>query len=255
MRHRVSSWIFLALAVSNLFTAGCQNSDTAAEGLKWIEFPAADYSLGSMEEGAAYAPHTIHLDYFAMSSTETTVAEYCRYLNSTVSGRGHAHPQIVWDGNAYTPLQGKELDPIANITYAEASEYCVWLSERLGAAVRLPTEHEWEAAARGGIAGGRYPWGWGNPHGRAQFAAESACPAGSYSPNPAGVYDMAGNVFEYCLTDDSTDGKVKVRGGSWAEDNPDLLRVYRTTLVEKKYKGPDVGFRPLRISPLDRIYR
>ncbi len=95
--------------------------------------------------------------------------------------------------------------PVNNISWYEAYAYCKWLSAKTGKTYRLPTESEWEYAARGGLAGKKYPWGDSEPdgtycnYGLAGDGYENAAPVGSYPANGYGLYDMAGNVYEWCL--------------------------------------------------------
>ena len=124
---------------------------------------------------------------------------------------------------------------------ADAADYCRWLSEKSGETVRLPTEEEWEFAARGGIRRARYPWGWGSPDGRACYGARAVRRVASFQANPFGLYDMAGNVFEWCGP--AVGEQAPARGGSWAEKDPKFLRVFHRVLFPRDYRDADVGFR------------
>src|SRR5262249_21371013 len=84
----------------------------------------------------------------------------------------------------------------------DAAAYCAWLGEQLQRAVRLPTEAEWERAARGGVDGHRYPWGNDIDPSRANYLTDPAIkrqrgtrPTGTYPPNPFGLYDVGGNGY------------------------------------------------------------
>jgi sulfatase modifying factor 1 len=147
--------------------------------------------------------------------------------------------------------------------------YCRWLSEVTGEALRLPTEAEWEKAARGGLDGQPYPWGSGIEPSLANYLADSAAkrehgtrPTGTYAPNPYGLYDMAGNVWEWVSDWYSPDyyavsgnrdpqgpsgGKLRVlRGGGWVCDDVAMLRcAHRHTTPADTY-AYSVGFRLVR---------
>jgi formylglycine-generating enzyme required for sulfatase activity len=172
-----------------------------------------------------------------MYKYEVTVAQYRQFCQMT----GHEMPE--------EPSWGWQDDhPVVNVTWHDAMAYCAW------AGVRLPTEAEWEYAARGG-QGYLFPWGNDLP-GRGDrvgnVADEAAkkenpgwdifagyddgyvytAPVGSYEPNPFGVYDLAGNVWEWCSSQyqsypyRANDGRENIdkneqnmarvlRGGSW----------------------------------------
>lgn len=162
--------------------------------------------------------------------------------------------------NAFTSGPGKKEDrPIVAVTFADAGAYCEF------AGGRLPTEAEWEYAARGGKDGLLYPWGnelshdhanYGNVAGRDQW--RYAAPGGSFDPNPWGLYDMAGNVWEWCS--DWADGNYYlkspkkdppgppsgdariIRGGSWGF-GPRYLRVSARAMADPGSRGDGVGFR------------
>lgn len=196
---------------------------------------------GSRETGAAHAPRRVDVRPFRMGRCEVTVAEYADYLNAT----GAAPPggaQIVERGDRRVAARGFARRPVTHVSRADAEAYCRWLAAGTGVRVRLPTEAEWECAARGGIHGARYPWGWGDPRKRACFASSGAGRVGRYAPNAFGLYDMAGNVFEWCA-DGGAGGTAVVRGGSWAESDPRMLCVYRRVEMPAGYRDGDVGFR------------
>ena len=143
---------------------------------------------------------------------------------------------------------GRDGQPAICMTHHAAMEYCRWLSAKTGKVYRLPTEAEWEYACR---AGTKTAYSWGNdPEKLDEYAwdvnnAEKPMPVGKKKPNPWGLYDMHGNVAEWCLdhysadtyktysTDKPTVGPVilpdakeysyVVRGGSW-DDDPEKLR-------------------------------
>ena len=187
---------------------------------------------------------------FDLGRTETTVAEFVEYMNATGAVDFPETAQIVRrpDGG-YAAKPGADRQAVAEVTAAEAEAYCRWLSRKTGATVRLPTESEWEAAARGGVDGAPYPWGWGGrPPERAQFDAEGpAVRGGTFPANGFGLVDVAGNVSEWCAADpEGPKGQRAARGGNWAERNPEFLKIEHRQWVPADYRGRDVGFRALR---------
>ena len=120
-----------------------------------------------------------------------------------VPGANWRHPE-----GPQSSVRGREKQPVVHVAYEDAVAYAKWAQKR------LPTEAEWEFASRGGHAGERYVWGGKlQPHGHAEAnlwqgafpyhdtgadGFVSAAPVGSYAANPYGLYDMAGNVWEWC---------------------------------------------------------
>jgi hypothetical protein len=145
--------------------------------------------------------------------------------------------------------------PVVGVSYEEARGFASWLSGQLGVVKRLPTEDEWEKAARGGREV-IFPWGDESPNGgpsegaRANYNGEgrfdATSPVGSYEDgrNAYGIYDMAGNVWE--LTSTRRDnGSLIVKGGSWM-DGPADLRISNRREIDPSKGYADVGFRLIR---------
>jgi formylglycine-generating enzyme required for sulfatase activity len=184
---------------------------------------------------------------------ELTVWEYVRYLNEASRPAPTGMPQVAASQGRARPRAGAATQPVTHVSFDEARAYCRWRSEQSGRVTRLPTEAEWEYAARGGVRQARYPWGWGSPVGRACFAANRPGAFGRYPPNPYGLYDMAGNVYEWCLPEPGAadTNRCVARGGSWAERDPGMLTVFTRAWFDRDYRNADVGFRVLVEVPRD----
>ena len=133
---------------------------------------------------------------FAMSKYEVTFEDYDRFLKAKGGGRHDEALDMGW---------GRGRRPVIHVTRAHALGYAAWLSAETGARYRLPSEAEWEYAARAGTTT-RWPWGDEHVAGRAncgecgsRWDSERTAPAGSFPPNAWGLHDMAGNVHEMLL--------------------------------------------------------
>ena len=167
-----------------------------------VLIPAGEFEMGSNNADRDEKPvHTVYVDAFYMDIHEVTVGEYKRFLQET------GHRPLPTRFSKYFPT---DAHPVAGVSWHDAMAYAKW------AAKRLPTEAEWERAARGGLKGKMYPWGDAAPDGtQCNFADTNSyksyadhniddgyelnAPVGSYLPNPYGLHDMAGNVWEWCL--------------------------------------------------------
>jgi len=130
----------------------------------------------------------------------------------------------LWRDRRYPDRRGRH--PVVLISLADALAYARWLGELDGRRYRLPTEAEWEKAARG--ADGRYfPWGnrWRSEHANAENHVGGTTEVGSYpqAASPYGCFDMAGNVFEW-TSSEFTDGKTVMKGGGSWDDQPGTCR-------------------------------
>ncbi len=215
---------------------------------------------------------------FYLSIWETRVRDWDAFCQAT--GRGSAPPDF-----AQT-----EYDPVVKVSWQDASDFCVWLTteERRqgliseGENYRLPTDKEWSLAVglsdegggspeeRDGRQKGVYAWGkqWPPPPGAGNLADESAsrrrgpiiegyndgyaatAPAGSFPPNAAGVYDLSGNVWEWCEDLYKPGSRWGVlRGGSWANSNrAELLSSYRN-VIDRNERDVIYGFRCVLARP------
>lgn len=187
---------------------------------------------------------------FDMGRFEVMVGDFVRFLNAT-GGEGFSETvQIGRRANRrFAAARGASRQAVAEVTPAEAEAYGRWLSRETGRIMRLPKEAEWETAARGGVDGAPYPWGWGGPpEDMAQFDASGpASRVGRFPPNGFGLHDMAGNLYEWCAPEPGLpSGQRVARGGGWPERDPRRLRVDHRQPFPADYRGRDVGFRLLR---------
>lgn len=264
-----------------------------ADGAEVVRMPAGAFRMGSeageidaawrqfgwaeekKKQTAAELPaHRVELSAFLLYRHEVTVAQYRRFIQAT--GREMPDPpEWGWE----------DRHPVVNVSWDDASAYCAW------AGARLPTEAGWEAAARGEDTGldGRphrqFVWGDAPPAGQGGFGNLAdeplkvklpdrevfpgyrdgflfTAPVGSFPANSRGLYDMAGNVFEWCADwfDSSyytrsptrdprgpEQGDFRsLRGGSWLS-NPYGLRVAYRYYELPGYRSYYVGFRPVLV--------
>jgi formylglycine-generating enzyme required for sulfatase activity len=174
-------------------------STITLKGMEMIHIPASKFLMGSDEgKDNEKPPHEVYLDGFYIARHPVTNGQYEEFVSAT------GHDQVrVWRKETYR--KGKENHPVVSVSWHDALAYCRWLSEETGEEMRLPTEAEWEKAARGTDLR-RYPWGHEFDKSKCntqESAIGGTTPVGKYSPrgdSPYGVADMAGNVWEWCST-------------------------------------------------------
>ena len=239
--------VSILLLLSNCFLTGCSPRQ---QHLKM--HPPGTFALlpgGSVRIGHPRSNdnplRTIHLPSFQIGRHPVTIAEYAFYLNQTHATPPKA-PHLVYNQNGYGPTPGFQHHPITCISFSDAKAYCRWYARWHHVPARLPTELEWEYAARGDIDQAPFPWGWGTPVHKAVWHTDSTRPVGSFSPNGFGLYDMSGNVWQWC-----TVGKFDciLRGGAWSEKEESMLTVFCRVQLPPSYAGADTGFRVLIESP------
>lgn len=229
--------------------------------------PAGEFQMGSTHGDSDEKPvHTVYVDAFYMDKHEVTVGEYKQFVQAT----GHRALSDVVSQSSPT-----DRHPVVNVSWHDAMAYSQWAGKR------LPTEAEWEKAARGGLIGQKYPWGNSIDSSKANYNkntksgthAERTTPVGKYPANGYGLYDMSGNVSEWCLdayqkrfyansprrnpvageesmhqiVENFTNIKARrvVRGGSWSF-NAKSVRVANRLGEKPSLLSSDVGFRCAR---------
>ncbi len=251
-----------------------------------VRIPAGTFIMGAEDgEPDERPPHTVYLDEFLIGAYAVTHLEYARFVRDT----GYRPPMVddlplvvlhggdeairtfrtiavrfQWvNGQPPPPLRQH---PVTLVRWEDAAAYCRWLADRTRLPIRLPTEAEWEKAARGGLEGQPYPWGEGADPSRANYLADPSSklnhgtqPVGTFPPNGYGLYEMAGNVWEwvadwydphyYAVSPPRNppgppSGHLRVvRGGAWVVTDPRQLRCsYRHKVPADTYSY-SIGFR------------
>ncbi len=223
---------------------------------KMSEIPAGWFGMGSDAGQDVERPvHRVWVDSFALAETQVTVAEYARFLAAT-----RRPPPPTWnDPNFSHPEQ-----PATAVSWFEAVAYCEWLSEITGAHFRLPTEAEWERAARGGADGKLFPWGNDPPQSRPRYEnlwLHGPEPVWRSEPNAYSLFEMCENVHEWCSDWFQADyyslspernpqgpasgDRKSSRGGSWRH-HIKMSRCSARSSIPPQFQYADYGFRVAR---------
>lgn len=240
-----------------------------------VLIPAGEFQMGNNNGDTDEKPvHTVYVDAFYIDKYEVTNAQYKAFVDANPEwGKDQIPPTyhdgyylIHWIGNDYPA--GKENHPVVYVSWYAAMAYAKWAGKR------LPTEAEWEIAARGKLEDMIYPWGNTIDGTKANYYKDTegngTLPVGSFPANTFGLYDMSGNVREWCLdvyeatfyvnstkenpiagyeniekaTLDFINVKKNcvLRGGSWL-NIPEKLRVSERTSRLPNATNPNDGFR------------
>ena len=269
-RLQMRKFVLLVAVIVVVYSMGY--SEQSVPMPEMVVIPAGSFLMGCGEgkdcQGSEKPSHEVQVDTFALSKYEVTFEQYDAFADAT--GRERPNDEGWGRGNR----------PVLNVYWEDAVAYAKWLSEQTGENYRLPSEAEWEYAARAGTVT-RYSWGDSIGVNRAncyecgsEWDNKQTAPMGSFPPNAWGVHDMHGNVWEWVQdtwnrnyegapTDGSAwenekEEKRVLRGGSWrswsgnlqysrrrAEDSTDTRNDIHRGLVTK-YRSAIVGFRVAR---------
>jgi len=218
-----------------------------------VQTPEGWFLMGSDSGQDCERPiHRVWVDAFLLAATQVTNAEYALFLRAT----GTTPPPFWRDPNFNHPQQ-----PVAGPSWFEATRYCEWLTSQSGRHYHLPTEAEWERAARGGLEQKQFPWGDEPAQSLPDYATRwqnGPEPVGRYAPNNFGLYDIGDNVHEWCSDwydpnyygvsparnprGPQTGQRKASRGGSWRH----FIKVARCSArssIPPGFQYADYGFR------------
>ncbi len=223
---------------------------------RMVQIPEGWFLMGSDAGQENERPvHRVWVDAFELAACQVTNADYARFLAAT----GHRKP-LHWDDPMFSDPQ----QPVVAPSWFDAAAYCAWLTEATGRPYRLPTEAEWERAARGGMEQKLYPWGdaplesLANYSSRWRLAPE---PVGRAEQNAFGLFDIGANVHEWCADWFSPDyysnspernpsgpgegARRSSRGGSWRHATK-VSRCAARSSIPPEFQYADYGFRVAR---------
>jgi formylglycine-generating enzyme len=218
--------------------------------------PAGWFSMGCDSGRDDEKPvHRVWVDSFEIAACQVKRGEYEPFLAAT----GRPAPPFWNEPQFQNPEQ-----PVVGTSWHDAVSFCDWLGRLSGCRYRLPTEAEWERAARGGVEGAPYAWGDAAPETLPNYAArwrEGPEPAGLYAPNAYGLFNMGDNIHEWCAdwydpryyehsparnpTGPGPGGRKASRGGSWRH-HIKVSRCAARSSIPPEFKYADYGFRVAR---------
>jgi formylglycine-generating enzyme required for sulfatase activity len=222
-----------------------------------VQIPACNFLMGSDKGQDCERPvHRIWIDSFLLAATQVTNEEYGRFLRSTTST-----PPPFWND----PKFNDPRQPVAAVSWHEAFRYCEWLTSQTGRCFRLPTEAEWECAARSGMEQKQFPWGDEPPQSLQNYSTRWQTgpePVAQYAANAFGLYDIGDNVHEWCSDwydpnyyaispDHNPQGpeqspmkppRKSSRGGSWRH-HIKVARCSARSSIPPEFQYADYGFR------------
>jgi formylglycine-generating enzyme required for sulfatase activity len=247
------------------------------------------FQMGSNESDDEKPIHSVTVSDFYIGKYEVTVAEFEKFITATryktdaekggnsrvYTTKWETKEGVYWkhDIKGDLRLRSDYNHPVIHVSWNDATAYCKWLKETTGKGFRLPTEAEWEYAAGGGNQSKGYTYSGSNTINNVAWNYENSRKLGSehknYGTNPVGqklsnelgIYDMSGNVYEWCedtwhsnyqnapingsaWIDEKSNIRL-VRGGSWSI-NPNLCRVADRLSYNPYYRFNYIGFRVVR---------
>ncbi len=237
-----------------------------------VGIPAGTFSMGSNDGDSDKKPvHSASVKEFYVSKYETTVSQFkafvrdSGYSGSKVNNEHKVSSEYKCKEFMKPEFNQTEQDPVVCVTWEDAGAYGEWLSKKTGKTYRLPTEAEWEYAARAGSTT-KYWWGDNLGNNKAncigcgsQWDNKQTAPVGSFSPNGFGLYDTVGNVWEWTCSEDghyledkqnycnqSLKIMYRLRGGSW-DFEVKYLRSFYHYSGSTTYRNANLGFRLISV--------
>ena len=241
---------------ANLLKPGHKFADSLKGNIKapeMITLIRGEYLVGEN------ASRKISLDHaFAMSASPITVGEFETFVTQTgyQTDAELKHLCISVNNSEVTPVSDSywrnpgfkqtASNPVVCVSQNDAKAYTDWLSKQTGSVYRLPTEEEWEIAAR---SGSQNDYWWGDDFGAdkantgwggSKWSNKSTSPVGSFAPNNLGFYDVVGNVWEW-----TKDSRGMAKGGAWSF-SPDMAKASSELFIDPNSAANYLGFRVLR---------
>jgi formylglycine-generating enzyme required for sulfatase activity len=243
-----------------------------------VAIPPGEFTMGSPPSEAGRADdegpqHRVFINSaFALGRFDVTRRQFAPFAREAKLGHDAkcdwADPKLHG-----VSIQQRDDEPVVCVTWDEADAYAVWLSTKTGHPYRLPSEAEWEYAARAGTVGAR-PWGDAPLREHANFGSDACCgpaasgadkwlytsPVGSFPPNSFGLHDMLGNVWQWtndCAeiylsgSSDASSSRTRdcsrrmLRGGAWFQ-GADSIRSAARANDDRTFRAADIGFRLAR---------
>ncbi len=218
-----------------------------------ISIPAGSYLMGSDAGQDVERPvHCVFVDAFALAETQVTNAQYARFLDAT-----HLPPPA----HFADPDFNHSDQPVVAVSWFDAVAYCDWLAGLTGTNYRLPSEAEWERAARADLENALFPWGDEPPTSRPRYAERWQTgpePVRQSPPNALGLFEMCENVHEWCSDwfqpdyysispernprGPETGERKSSRGGSWRHYIK-ISRCSTRSSIPPDFRYADYGFR------------
>ena len=241
------------------FQAMHTNSSRSAQGTSasvepaLVRIPEGWFLMGSDAGQDCERPvHRVWVDAFLLAATQVTNAEYELFLRAASA----LAPPFWKDPNFNAPRQ-----PVAGVSWFEAARYCEWLRAEAGHGYRLPSEAEWERAARGNLEQGSFPWGEEPAQSLPDYSSrwlKGPEPVRAYAPNALGLYDICENVHEWCSDwydpnyypvsaernpqGPASGSRKASRGGSWRH-HVKVSRCSARSSIPPEFQYADYGFR------------
>ena len=224
-----------------------------ADALALVPIPEGWFLMGSESGQDNERPvHRVWIDNFYLAARQVTNADFDRFVEAT----GSATAPLRHDPNFHLLEQ-----PVVAVSWFEAAKYCEWMSALTGQRCRLPTEAEWERAARGGVEGQIFPWGDTPPESLPDYSVRwknGPDPVARHAPYGFGLYDIGENVHEWCSdwyhpdyysispernpTGPESGLRRASRGGSWRH-HIKATRCAARSSIPPHFQYADYGFR------------